>query len=440
MKDIKTVGTLAVIFFLAAAVALITTLGGCRGSGNNSQNSREVRSSLQRNTSPTVPDGDLEAQVAGNNAFAFDLYGVMRDLYDDNLFYSPYSISLALAMTSAGARNNTEVQIADTFHFLPQVRLHPAFNALDLELSQRGQSGDDDKRFKLHVVNALWGQEDFPFLDSFLDTLALHYDAGLRVLDFVSDPEDARVAINKWVKNQTEDRIVDLIPKGIITELTRLVLTNAIYFKAAWDNPFDEDLTADAPFYLTNGDTVQVPMMLTDDKSSFAGARGDNYWAVDLPYYGNELSMLIIMPDEGQFAQLEQSMGPPLLDEIEDKMMHGHLNFTEVSMPKFQVNSSYDLNQLLKELGMTDAFEAGQANFTGIAGPNYEMFIQSILHKGFIDVNEAGTEAAAATAVVIGVTSIAPGGRIELDHPFIYMIRDHKTNTIFFMGRVLNPG
>jgi len=214
-----------------------------------------LQSEKQRITSPVVNESDFNTLIVENSAFAFDLYQLLKK-ENNNVFFSPYSISQALAMTYAGARGETEKQMSDTLHFiLSQDRLHPTFNSLDIELSKRGEGakGKDEEGFRLHIVNAIWGQRDYKFLTEFLDVLAEDYGAGLRVLDFVNAPEESRITINDWVSEQTESRIEDLIPQGAIDALTRLVLTNAIYFNAAWQFPFNEEATSDGPFYLLDG-------------------------------------------------------------------------------------------------------------------------------------------------------------------------------------------
>ncbi|MEJ2046788.1 MAG: serpin family protein [Dehalococcoidia bacterium] len=374
--------------------------------------------------------------VEGNNTFAVSLYQALRG-GSGNLFYSPYSISLALAMTYAGARGETEQQMADTLHFtLPQNRLHPAFNSLNIELAKRGQGakGKDDEGFRLHIVNAIWGQKGYQFLSSFLDTLAENYGAGLRILDFIEAPEESRITINDWVSEQTEGRIKDLIPQGMIDSLTRLVLTNAIYFNAAWAFPFNEDLTSDGVFHLINGDEVTVPMMRQSE--SFGYAEGDNYQAIELPYDGNELSMVILLPASGEFSAFESSLDLAKLQEIIDDI---HYRQVALTMPKFEFESSLDLKSTLSDMGMPIAFSS-DADFSGMTG-NRELSITDVVHKAFVSVDESGTEAAAATAVIVGLTAIPEEPvTVNIDRPFVFMIRDISTGTVLFLGRILDPG
>jgi len=395
-----------------------------------------LRSERQRATSPDVNEADVTTLVSGNSALAFDLYQALKD-EEGNLFYSPYSISQALAMTYAGARGETAQQMADTLHFiLSPDALHPAFNSLDIELSQRGEGaeGTDDEGFRLNIVNAIWGQDGYEFLSEFLDVLAENYGAGLRLLDFINTPEESRLTINNWVSDQTEGRIEDLIPQGLIDTLTRLVLTNAIYFNAAWQYPFNEDTTADGAFYLLDGGEVIVPMM--SQTESFSYAEGDGYQAVELLYDGGELSMVILLTQAGHFEAFEESLGAQQVDGIMGRLEPGQVALT---IPKFEFESDFSLKETLATMGMPVAFSR-DANFSGMTG-NHDLFIADVIHKAFVSVDEAGTEAAAATAVVMKLTAV-PEEPVEvtIDRPFIFLIRDIETDTILFVGRIFNPG
>lgn len=396
-----------------------------------------ARSAKARLTDPDVPSADRTELTAGNQAFAFDLYRILRQ-QDGNLFYSPHSISLALAMTYAGARGTTEQQMAGTLHFtLPQERLHPAVNALDLELATRGEDarGKDGEGFRLNIVNAVWGQKDYAFLDEYLDVIALNYGAGLRLLDFHNAPDPSRITINRWVAHQTEDRIVDLIPAGVIDPTTRLVLTNAIYFNAAWLETFDESRTHDKPFTLLSGESVDVPTMRQTE--NFGYTAGDGYQAIELLYDGHELSMVILLPDEGTFEAFEESLDTATANQaLAGLQPRGVV----LSMPKFEFDSAFSLSQALKTLGMPTAFNEG-ADFSGMTGDR-DLLIADVIHKTFVSVDEEGTEAAAATAVIMAPTSNAPPEEpldVKIDRPFIFLIRDRATGTILFVGRILNP-
>jgi len=397
-----------------------------------------LESDKERITSPDASADEQALLVEGSSAFALALYQALKG-EEGNLFYSPYSISLALAMTYAGASGETAQQMAATLHFiLEQARLHPAFNWLDAELARRGEGaqGKDGKGFRLNIVNAIWGQKDYEFLTEFLDVLAENYGAGLRILDFINEAEQCRATINDWVSDQTEGRIENLIPEGAIDELTRLVLTNAIYFNAAWKYPFNEKVTANGPFYLLDGGQVTVPMMRQTE--SFGYTHGNGYQAVELRYDGDELSMVILLPASGNFESFEKELEAQRVDAIIGDMQNTQVTLT---MPQFKFESQFSLKDTLAEMGMRDAFSPDDADFSGMTG-NRELFISDVVHKAFVAVDEAGTEAAAATAVIVGTTS-APGeppAEVTIDRPFIFLIRDIDTGAILFVGRVLNPG
>lgn len=395
-----------------------------------------LKSDKDRITSPVVDFSDMTTLVKGNSGFAFDLYQALKK-EDGNIFYSPYSISLALAMTYAGARGETAKQMVDTLRYqLDQSALHSAFNSLDIELGKRGEGakGKDGEGFRLNIVNAIWGQRDYKFLSTYLDILAENYGAGLRILDFQSAPEQSRITINNWVSDQTESRIKDLIPKGSIDFLTRLVLTNAIYFNAAWKLPFQPEATANGPFHLINGGDVTVPMMKQTE--NFGYAKSGNYLAVELPYDGDELSMVILMNDGGKFSDFENTLKSPAVTAIIDELKNTRVALT---MPKFEFESEFGLKETLMGMGMAEPFR-DSADFSGMSTQS-DLHIDDVVHKAFVSVDEAGTEAAAASAVIVGTTSMPLEPlTVTLDRPFIFMIRDIKTGTILFIGRVMNPG
>jgi serpin B len=392
----------------------------------------ELKSDKPRLT-PNVPAADLDALVSGNTEFAMALYQLLKN-EDGNIFYSPHSISEALAMTWGGARNETEKQMAEALSFnLTQAKLHPAFNSLDTALASRGQGakGKDDEPFVLKTVNAIWGQKDFSFETAYLDLLAENYGAGLRILDFIKSPEDSRTTINDWVAKETEQRIKDLLPEGSINDLTRLVLTNAVYFNGGWLNPFAQEATRDGSFKLLNGQKVTVPMMF--QSSSMGHAAGNGWQAAELKYNGGELSMVVILPDD--FKAFENSLDGAKLESIVAGLKNNTVNLT---MPKFEFDSSFGLKETLAAMGMPIAF-TDAADFSCMDGKR-DLVIQDVVHKAFVAMDEFGTEAAAATGVIVGITS-APldPATITLDRPFIFLIRDIATGAVIFTGRVMDP-
>ena len=390
----------------------------------------EIKSDKVRQPA-TASEDDLDRLVAGNNAFAFDLYHQLRSS-DGNLFFSPTSISTALAMTYAGARESTEQQMAETLHYdLPQSQLHPAFNALDNALN----SGDDEsEEFQLNIANAIWGQDGYAFLETYLDVLAENYGAGLRTLDFADEPA-ARESINNWVSQETEDRIKDLIAPGVLRPDTRLVLTNAIYFKGNWFFQFSEANTHNDQFTLLDGRQVLAPMMT--QKEEFSYTEGVGYQAISLPYLGTrDISMIVVLPEEEGFLELESSLSPEFLNQVNSDF---NRRLVDLTMPKFEFESEFDLGRALEGMGMPAAF-GGEADFSGMTG-SPDLFIDSVVHKAFVLVDEEGTEAAAATAVVMAEMAAPPQDPVTMtiDRPFIFLIRDNESGSILFAGRVLSP-
>jgi len=391
-----------------------------------------VRSAEQRIMNPSVSGADLDAYVDGNTTFALSMYQRLRK-DPGNMFYSPHSITTALGMTWAGARGQTETDMAKALSFtLSQDKLHPAANALDLELASRGKgaAGADGGGFRLNVANALWGQVGYPFEAKFLDVLGLNYGAGMHVVDYVGATEQARGLINGWVEGETEGRIKDIIPQGALDASTRLVLTNAVYFNAAWETPFEVENTKPGTFTKQDGGSATVDMMHAGLEVPYGS--GPGFAAVELPYDGHELSMLLILPDD--LDAFESSLDATKLGEVTSSLSQ---HMVDTTMPKFEFDAKYGLVAPLKDMGMGIAFTES-ADFSGINGMG-GLLISNVIHQSFVSVNEAGTEAAAATAVIVGDASIPEPAAITLDKPFLFMIRDIETRAILFVGRVSDP-
>ena len=374
---------------------------------------------------------DLRAAANSNNAFAFDLYRQLREK-EGNLFFSPASISTALAMTSAGAKGMTEEQMAEVLHLnLPEPRRHEATGRLSQLLNA------EEKGYQLRMANRLWGQKTYPFREAFLDVTRAQYGAELASLDF-AQTEEARKTINAWVEKQTAGKIVDLIPAGVLDEMTRLVLTNAIYFKGKWSDEFKKERTEDAAFYLTKSREVTVPMMHQTRKFLYAETKDGQ--VLRLPYAGDDLSMIVLLPREVDgLAALEKSLDADAFDGWTSKLRAREVR---VFLPRFKMTAEFQLADALKALGMTLAF-SNEADFSGISTVE-GLNISAVIHKAFVDVNEEGTEAAAATAVVIAPTAAPVDDPQEpavfrADHPFVFVIRDNRTGAVLFAGRVTNP-
>lgn len=375
---------------------------------------------------------DLQTAVKGNSIFGFDLYQQLKE-NEGNLFFSPYSISTALAMTYAGARGQTEKEMAEVLHFsLEQEPLHSSFSKLQLELNTIQDKG----HVKLSIANSLWAQEGYHFLDIFFDLNKKHYGAGLNFVDFARQTETARKTINVWVEEETQEKIKELIKKGMLTPLTRLVLCNAIYFKGDWLSQFNKERTADADFYISLKKTIKVPMM--SQKSEFKFKDFGSFSAIELPYEGNDLSMIIFLPKEVDgLVDLEQSLTDDSVKNWLDDISKSYKQEIFVSLPKFKTTCEFQLAKVLAEMGMPSAFSLPPANFSGMTGRK-DLFISKVIHKAFVDVNEEGTEAAAATAVIME-KGISKTLTFRADHPFVFLIRENKTGSILFIGRIVDP-
>lgn len=406
---------------------LLFVLVGC-SSGVTYASSQLPRENVNLSTAQLTP------LTEGETKFAFDLYHTLPA--NGNVIFSPYSIHLAFGMVYAGARGETAQEIAKTLYY-PQ-NVHPALNALSAELERRAQAASDEEKdtFQLHIANALWGQKGYTFRAEYLDLLAQHYGTGVHLVDFQGAPEAGRQEINRWVAQQTRNRIREIVPPGAINSLTRLVLVNAIYFKAAWEHAFNEKETSDAPFFLLDGTEISVPMMHVE--APFRYAAGQGWQAIALPYKGGQTEMVIIVPEKGQFQQVRDSLNAARYQEIRNAMEGKRVVLT---LPKFTFESEMRLREKLAALGMKSAFDPEQADFSGIDGSR-DLFISEALHKAFIAVDEKGTEATASTAVIFMLTSMPiPENQILLtiDRPFIYFIQDIPSGTILFMGQVTDP-
>ncbi len=417
---------------LSVFAALSVLLSACAAQPSASV----AQSSLKRVADPNVPANDLSALVQGNNAFAIDLYRSLRP-QGGNLAFSPYSLSVALAMPYAGARGQTETQMAQALHYtLPQDRLHPAFNRLDQDLAQEAKpTSDAEQPLQLNIANGVWAEQTFSFLPSYLDLIALNYGAGIQLADFVKQSESVRQQINNWVSQKTNSKIQNLIPSGVLGSSTKMVLVNALYFKADWADPFDPTDTTDAPFHLLDGTQVTSKQM-NGKLYGLPYASGDGYQAVELAYQGNTAAMDIIVPDSGRYKDFEASLDAAKLDTILSSMQPTTL---KLGLAKFTFRSSFDLGSQLTTLGMPDALDPNRADFSGMTG-KLDLFIAKVLHQAFIAVDEKGTEAAAATAVIMAPTAaMLPPQELMVDRPFIFVIRDLKSGQILFLGRVLDP-
>jgi serpin B len=413
-------------------LALALLVSGC---AQGAAQASLAQSELGRVTDPAVSAEDQHILAAGNRAFALDLYRQLRST-DGNLIFSPYSISLALAMTYAGARGETARQMREVLHFgLVDERLHPAFNALDRSLA--GLAEAEGGGISLEQANSLWAQQGFDFLPEFLDLLAQDYGAGVRLVDYAGDTEAARRAINAWVEAQTHDRIQELFKQGVLDSLTRLVLVNAIYFKADWQTQFDRSATQDGDFHLLDGKTVRAPMMTFEGEKvvPLSYGSGEGYQAVGLPYANPEVEMVILLPEEGNFEAFEAGLDGEQLAAILDGMSETEM---KLYLPRFKSQAEFSLPETLMALGMLDAF-GGQADFSGMDGRR-DLYVKDVVHKAFVEVNEQGAEAAAATGVVMLTTSLnSRPPEVRVDRPFIYLVYDRTSGSILFLGRVLDP-
>jgi serpin B len=380
--------------------------------------------------------GDMtnaEMIAIANNRFALDMYREVAGR-DENVFFSPWSLNSALAMTYEGARGKTADEMRSVLHFSGNDSVRrQSFSSLDHRINA------NDSGYVLSTANALWVDYGFPLEGAYEDVVIDYYRATAKNLDFSGAPDGARQTINQWVEEKTAYKIKELVPPGYISPLTRLVLTNAIYFNGTWVNQFDGSLTDDEDFFTADGGTVSVPMMRQlDEYVQFDYLETRDMQMLQMPYEGGKLSMTILLPKGHDLASLEWLLSVEMLDQWRKDQEEGAR--VDVYIPKFKISADYFLKDNLTNMGMPTSFTE-MADFSGIC-PGRDLFIDEVIHQAYVNVNEAGTEAAAATEV--GIAECAPGLAEEVpvfraDHPFIFMILDEETGCILFLGRISDP-
>ena len=393
-----------------------------------------------------TPQGVKEV-VNANNKFAFDFYHELSKREDGNIFFSPYSISAAFAMVYEGARGKTAEEIQDVFYFPEKNVLRANFARIYNKINEH------NKDYIMRTGNALWVQQNYPILEDYLTRVEKYYGGKVANLDFATATEESRKTINNFIKEQTDGRIKDLLPRGSITSDTRLVITNAIYFKGDWKWEFDSKYTEERDFHVDSEHVVKVPMMyMKPDKARFKYANLEKLQILELPYKGDKVSMLILLPKQGR--SYNPTTGEVIeynytIKDIEDELTIDNLNkwrsemretkLGSIYLPKFELKEKYTdvLKKSLIDLGMPSAFTV-DADFSGITGYK-DLYISSVTHQAYVNVDEKGTEAAGATAVVVSITGVEYKIIFKADHPFIFIIQDRETGNILFLGRVVNP-
>ncbi|HNZ52457.1 MAG TPA: serpin family protein [Candidatus Pacearchaeota archaeon] len=390
----------------------------------------------------STPKG-IQEVVNANNQFAFDLYSELAKTEKDNIFYSPYSISAALAMTYEGAKGKTAEEIKEVFHFPETSVLRPNYAAIYNKINE------DNKEYQLSTGNALWVQQDYLLLNDYSEAVERYYGGKASNVDFIKETEKSRQTINSFIEEQTNNKVKELIPAGQVDHLTRLVITNAIYFKGTWEWEFDKSDTRDKNFYITPENVVKTPMMYMDsDKATFNYADLEKLQILELPYKGDKISMLILLPKQGEAYDYEKGekitynynledieLSSEKLNEYKSEMQETKLS--AIYLPKFKFDTKYFMVSTLSEMGMPTAFSM-QADLSGIDG-SQNLYIQNVIHQAFVQVDEKGTEAAAATSIMIGIKSAMPSNVFRADHPFIFIIQEKETGNILFMGRMTDP-
>ncbi|MGA2035464.1 MAG: serpin family protein [Thermoguttaceae bacterium] len=413
-------------------------IAGCNGQAVASPLSEDdpatgASASDNQDASPALLPQDIREVVDGNNEFGMELYRTLGERQTGNLVLSPYGVRLGLAMAFAGAREETKKQMARTLHLtLPDAKIHPA-----IAMANRTVLGDKQRKCQFKVVNRLWGQRGHALRPRFLETIRQNYGADVQLLDFAENSENARQAINGWIEQKTERKVSDLIGPGVLNPKTVLLLTDAVYFKGRWEEAFWKDFTKEAPFHLLSGEGVIVPMMR--DRRLCSYYEGEGVQAVALDYADQEFSMILLLPKEiGGLAALEHRLTPQRLRQS----LPRRAREVVVYIPRFRLVSQTDIRGALKSMGMNRVFQPQEADFSNMSssGP---LYISAVMHKAYVDLDEKGTEAAAATSVEIAASPAREEGEepavFRADHPFLFLIQENKTGSVIFVGRVANP-
>jgi len=378
---------------------------------------------------PDTTPKSINEVVNLNNMLGFEIYSNLIEEKQENIFFSPYSISSAFSILYEGARGTTQDEIQSVFHFIKedQTRRDHA-NQIISDLNKPSQN------YLLSTANALWVQDKFPILQEYKDVTETYYLSTTENLDFVTQPEESRNTINGWVEEKTNDKIKDLLPQGSINDMTRAVITNAVYFLGNWTVQFDENLTKEDDFKISEQKTVKAPMMNIEQNFNYAST--NNLQILQMSYKGDDLSMLVLLPKDNDLLSLEKKLSVENLNDWKSNLAKKQVN---VYLPKFKLETTYSLVENLTNMGMSSVFVSGQADLSGI-NKDADLYVTGVFHKAFVAVDEKGTEAAAATGIVVGITSVGPQPEIfRADHPFIFLIQDERTGLILFMGKVMDP-
>lgn len=385
---------------------------------------------------PKINLSDVKNITDANNQFAFDYYNKLISKEEGNIFFSPFSISSAFVMTYEGAKDQTANEIRSVFYFPDNMEyIRNEYSSFFNEINK------GSKKYKLRSANALWAQQDYKFSKDYFNNIEKYYNGRAENLDFKKNPEGSASTINKWVENQTNNKIKDLISPDSINEMTRLILTNAVYFKGDWVKQFNKDNTKDEDFRTGKNINVKVKMMsLTDEDAEFNYGENSSLQILEMPYAGDELSMLILLPKDDDLAKFETTLSTKNLSDWKEGL---EIQRVKVYIPKFKFDTMYSMSDDLKEMGMPIAF-SDSADFSGMtASGRKELKIDQAIHKAFIEVYEEGTEAAAATGIMMVATSFQPEKPeipiFKADHPFVFLIQHSNTGNILFMGRVVDP-